>query len=447
MKRFLKFQNEGLIDPDLIHIVGMTNKRTDENKIGEFGSGLKFSLPWTLRNNVTMRIFRGMEEQMITTKAKKGFNYKIIQLNGNDTSLSTGMGPDWKKWYVYRELYSNMLDEGSDKRSVTVIDEENIPDTISETTTTVLLEYEPFMDIHAEWFTKYYMTIIPEEAVPVTRNGVSAFIWPQKKKTAGIFYKSGFMVGDTTDNTSIINFHSDDIKINEVRELERSGLIWAYSNNFFAWKPQQGYEEKFYEMGLKILQTIEKRGLGDLSTNYMSEQEKKDFAKFLADKNIRVVPEFLKDMVREIEALNTEFYTTKDITILTAYNEYTGGSLFVHDTYESKPELVSDTHPMGKTALKVYDHIKTVAPYTTSWPELYVASFKDKSTLGCFDKKENKIVVSNELFSPGSDYYGKDGLYKVLWEEVHHYISGCGDQTRGFQTYLLNSWLQLWKVL
>jgi hypothetical protein len=103
-----------VISPQAIHLLGASTKRNDQSKIGQFGSGNKYALAYFLRNGYDLKIYAGLEEIAITTKAEtfRDQSFDVIYVNGERTSITTGMGVEWKFWQAIRELYCNAIDEG-----------------------------------------------------------------------------------------------------------------------------------------------------------------------------------------------------------------------------------------------------------------------------------------------------------------------------------------------
>ena len=110
-------KNNGLIYPEDIKLIGSSTKRGVEGKIGQFGSGWKYALAWLLRNELTIKIFSGIEEIVVdfTVKMHRDTPVKVLTVNGEETSITSGMGEiDWKGWMALREIVSNAIDEGGD---------------------------------------------------------------------------------------------------------------------------------------------------------------------------------------------------------------------------------------------------------------------------------------------------------------------------------------------
>lgn len=119
-KVYIKIENEGEIDVNGLSIIGASSKREDESKIGFFGSGNKYAMALLLREKIPFKIFSGTVEVKITTKPLlfREKLYNQIYVNGEKTSLTTDMGPDWEPWFAVREFYCNALDEGGETLGV-----------------------------------------------------------------------------------------------------------------------------------------------------------------------------------------------------------------------------------------------------------------------------------------------------------------------------------------
>lgn len=112
--KYLVIKNEGLINELDITSLGLSTKRGDSSKIGQFGSGSKFALAYLVRENIDFKIFSGMEEIKIDTEMvlHRDQPVSFITVNGRKTDITTEFGGiDWKAWMALRELISNAMDE------------------------------------------------------------------------------------------------------------------------------------------------------------------------------------------------------------------------------------------------------------------------------------------------------------------------------------------------
>ncbi len=111
---YLKISNKGILDVEALTLLGASSKRGDNTKIGQYGSGNKYSLAYLLRNNYEVTIMAGNFQVFLTTKRKKfrDKEFDIILVDGRETSITTEFGKDWNLGQAIRELYCNAIDEG-----------------------------------------------------------------------------------------------------------------------------------------------------------------------------------------------------------------------------------------------------------------------------------------------------------------------------------------------
>lgn len=116
--KFLVIRSRGLMDSKAISLIGASTKRDDASKIGQFGSGLNYSIASLVKQNYAFYIFSGEDEIKIGTQNVSfgGKDFEQITVDGQPTSLTTTMGhDDWDKAYPFiREIWCNALDSDED---------------------------------------------------------------------------------------------------------------------------------------------------------------------------------------------------------------------------------------------------------------------------------------------------------------------------------------------
>lgn len=133
------FQNPGLIDLRAVQIMGLNAKET-KNPIGQFGTGLKYSIAVLLRSGCRVSIWRGEEEYIFFTEKEyfrnKEFDF-VFMASPETKRVALGftleLGKHWEPWMAIRELESNVRDE--DGRSFANEDYQ-----LSADTTTIVIE-------------------------------------------------------------------------------------------------------------------------------------------------------------------------------------------------------------------------------------------------------------------------------------------------------------------
>lgn len=208
MKKYLKISNKGLLDIRLVALMGGTTKSGNIYKIGQFGTGLKYTLAYLFRNSVDFKILVGNREVSVSIETEEISNeiFEIICIEGNRTSITTKMGMDWKPWMIVRELYSNALDEGEAHYSVVdkIEGKENTTSFFIELTT-------EFLQVYNDWG-KYFIV----DNIPAWENETFA-VHPCNGKLR--IYKQGIMIHEGEQN-SVFNYDVKDASINELREYK-----------------------------------------------------------------------------------------------------------------------------------------------------------------------------------------------------------------------------------
>lgn len=128
----LIFENPGLIDETAATVMGVNAKEGDA--IGQFGTGLKYSVATILRLGGTIEIWRGLTRLRFAAEAKtiRGKEFQIVTLEKGtekksfskprELGYTTEYGKNWEPWMIYRELWSNCRDEGGTVRRVEEFD-------------------------------------------------------------------------------------------------------------------------------------------------------------------------------------------------------------------------------------------------------------------------------------------------------------------------------------
>lgn len=111
--------NAGLIPLEAITTMGI-NAKEGENPIGFFGTGLKYAIASLLRTGQGVSIWRGLERYDFAPEGAtiRGKEFEFIVMRGPEgeqrLGFTTHLGATWEMWQVFRELFSNCLDEGGD---------------------------------------------------------------------------------------------------------------------------------------------------------------------------------------------------------------------------------------------------------------------------------------------------------------------------------------------
>lgn len=210
--KYLKIQNNGELDIRLVSLMGGTTKSNKPELIGNFGSGLKYTIAYLLRSNLAFKIFIGAKEVKITTKREqiRGEVFDIIYVDGERTSITSNMGRDWKAWMIIRELWSNALDEGGSIRDI-VYDECSG----SENTTTFFIQVDNQINEVIENWEKYFI----HDRNPVGISGDGKYkVYPGGGELR--LYKQGVLIHCLQNQPSMFSYDYSEAELNELREYK-----------------------------------------------------------------------------------------------------------------------------------------------------------------------------------------------------------------------------------
>lgn len=116
------FKTPGLVDLTALTTFGVNVKKST-NPIGQFGTGFKYAVATILRLGGAVTVFRGQRRFEFTKTQKKirGTKFDIVTLveyggpdeipESTDLGFTTQLGNKWTPWMAYRELLCNTVDE------------------------------------------------------------------------------------------------------------------------------------------------------------------------------------------------------------------------------------------------------------------------------------------------------------------------------------------------
>ncbi len=125
----LVISNQNEVEFNAIELIGATSKEGQSDKIGMFGSGMKYAIAAALRHGIEIRIatqgkvvkFKTKPERISPTTTVNRVVMQIGQSN-REMSWTTDLGrKDWRhkpeegvtvEWMIVREIVSNAFDEG-----------------------------------------------------------------------------------------------------------------------------------------------------------------------------------------------------------------------------------------------------------------------------------------------------------------------------------------------
>lgn len=211
-------ENDGEVELGALTLLGASTKDGDSTKIGFFGSGNKYAMATLLRNGIAFEIWSGLKKIEVTTDKVylKGQEYDRIVLDGNATSLTTRMGPDWEIWFALREFICNAKDEGGYRLTDVLIPEEG------KTKIQIADNREEIRDVIQNIEQYILSETKPLEVVQTYKGEVQ--ILPNYKEKFNV-YRKGISVVGKTESRSLFHYNMENLSINEARTFSDYGEV------------------------------------------------------------------------------------------------------------------------------------------------------------------------------------------------------------------------------
>lgn len=412
--KYLKIQNNGELDIRLVALMGGTTKANDKYKIGQFGTGLKYTLAFLYRNNLDFKIFVGNDEVKLHTEIEtiRNEEFEIICINGQRTSITTRMGEDWEAWMIVRELWCNALDEGGAAKDVT-----ETPIGEEGKTIFYIQADSQIQSVLSNW-DKYFI----HEVAPMFKNETYA-IYPAGEHLC--IYKQGVLIYESKTSKSLFCYDVANADINELREFKGSinceiATALSRCNETVASYFLENITEDYYE--------------GSNHMDYEWYLGKWSAAWTTAIGNAKIV---YNKAVENAAARGIEIDTVANIVVpeivyKALTNKFPGiGALRVagkaKEFLEHYDPLIENKVKQALTILEACNYIMH--------PDLdfVYGFFEDKRIQGMINFEQKKVYISNTLLQrPLFD------VITTIVEENEHFNTNMSDNTREFQQHFID---------
>lgn len=412
--KYLKIANDGIIDIRLVALMGGTTKSNNEYKIGQFGTGLKYTLAYLFRNNLVFKIFAGNEEVKIHTETEDIRNeiFEIICINGQRTSITTKMGEDWTAWMIIRELWCNALDEGGAARDIVT---EFTPD---ENQTHFYIQIDAlFNEVITNWG-KYFIhgqePLCELDNYRIYGGGKALRI-----------YKQGVLVYENEQVKALFSYDVKNAQINELREF-KGHINWE-----LAWALSMA-NDKVAEYFLENITDQHYEGSEDMSYDWYQPAWSKSWIGVIGEGKL-IHPK----AVEEIEARGLTLDHAKLIkvprNVFAALTKHFPGigalrvAAKVGEFYETYNEEMENKINQACTILEHCGYI--------IHPELkfIYGFFNDKNVLARVNMDKKEVLICNTLLSKSLF-----DIISTLIEENEHFNTGHSDESRAFQQHFID---------
>lgn len=410
--KWLRITNRGTFDvAGAVNMLGASVKET-RNPIGLYGSGTKFAMAQAVRDGISVKIgtggklyhvgsqvetFRGVDFQKVVLKSETG---KVIK-----TPMTTDFGKeDWKdRWFIFREFYSNALDEGS--KQLEVVDGlDTIPGC-----TSIFLPYNHFCDIHKNL--SDYFTDKPNRSAWVGN---------------GRIFRRGVYVGQF-EGTKLC-MHKD-VQITESRTVD---MYSAFKHLSYLIQ----YTDITVDVIVELLQSsldFQRQLEFDLTGNDARLELFHQALSQVFGNRYCICPN-VDEVCRDIAYLGMKPVVLPDTWIVT-------GKQFNHwmnfETNSGCRSLNEDEQKALNSILKKVDWIIGNRLDGVSYKVFGKA--EKTSAMGTADFKTNTITIRSDVFQDESK------LLEVVIHEAGHLITGCRDYDRGFTAFFVNKLVEISK--
>lgn len=420
--KWMLIENKGEIDINALILMGGSTKRDSTTAIGYYGSGLKYAISVMVRKEIPFRIYAGMNEHVITTKVVKfrDKEFKQILVNGQDTSLTTDMGPDWQGWSAIRETVSNSIDEGES----IVVNETDILQPKEGYTRIYIGHHDEVQDVLSNW--NRYFSLDRTDAIVECEMGK---MFPHiDEQEALLLYRRGIQCYYAKSSKSLYEYDLPKITINESRVCDN-----IYSAKVLATKylvenatkeiarnvlnngcKDKGYWEGSMDWYYDAYSTVMNPAWKEAVSNkiLINQDVGGFFTNLLAGPHYMVTKSLAKKLKKEFPEV--QVYGVGEDGDDTVYKEHL------------------DITPKMQYMLKKAGEFLKECKYTITH-DVEIVEFNKADTLG--RATDQKILLSNKLFD-----MGMKELVMTMIEEEEHLCTGHGDCSREMQNHLFRKW-------
>ena len=422
MKKYIKIESKGIIDPQAFILLGASTKRADNSKIGFFGSGLKYSIAYLLRNGIPFKVFADYKEIIFETTPTpfRDNSFDVISINGEKTSMTTEMGLDWEAWFVVREIYCNALDEG--ESSITVIDEKECVPVEDKTVFYIECnkEFDKIIDNWDLYFSENRKDIVyyDNECNQIYAGGDQYIV-----------YRKGIRCHYAENQKCSFNYDMSWVVINESRTIKDD---WDFKWKLRTYLQKCTDKKVITHLYNTICETMERYISWDTGVHSFSDEwltclngkilVPNENAGYWAEEVKYSPNDFLRLPSNLIEGLKARFLD--EVKVIGDVSGLSNrGDMRVYETLNRKQEaLLND----ARTFLASADYLIKY--------EIKVVDFVQPERLG--QAKDNTILLSHKLFE-----MGRKELVSCIIEEQEHLITDFADETRAFQNHFIRKYV------
>lgn len=420
--KFIKILSKGEIDERAFSLIGASTKKNDDTKIGFFGSGLKYSLAFLLKNQIPFKVFAGYKEIKfgVIDETFRNTIFKKITINGEPTSLTTDMGGNqWGHWSIIRELFSNALDEGDAK--ITIVSKDDIESLkpVEDFTVFYIQIDDNFKEVIDNWnlyFSEKRSDLLysDEKGNKIFSGGERTLVY---RKSIRCFH---------SDAKALFHYDLTWVKINESRVISND---WDYRYGLVKFLRPISSPEIVHRIIYNINGFSEK----NLDWSWHGDIKFSDvWADIIGDKYL-IPYENAGFWEEEIKDLKGKHIILPNLLIESLKLCFGDKIRVIGDDITSSGKGDRKEYELNKRENylleQAIDFLKQ-SEYEIKYP-IKVVKFVRNDVLGL--AQDETIFVSDKCFSMGTRE-----IINTIIEENEHLKTGFGDETRALQTHLIN---------
>lgn len=384
------FRTPGLVDIDALTTFGVSVKES-KNPIGQFGTGFKYAVATILRLGGSITLYRGDKQRFDfqkTSKKIRGEKFDVVSMAETlvggevpqmaELGFTTQLGGHWLPWMAYRELLCNTIDEGGTAERALTYE-------LSPKQTTIVVRGANFEQEHDDQRNNF---LFGETSKPAW-SAYNLEVW--NRSAPFIYYKRVRAYDDPQKLPFVMTYNfTHGCVLTEDRTIKNHPF-----STIAEWLVNCDDEEILSRVLL-------------CSPQWAEHQIPWAWASTPGDAFVNVVRKNIRNPM-----LNSTARTLVQRCKL---------SLFVDEV-----ELNSVDRSKLERALWFCKQIG----YDVRQPIVVAASLADAGVLGYADTRENKIVLSQEVFRRGTKE-----VAQTLLEEHIHLQFGLQDESRQMQEHL-----------
>ena len=437
--KYILIQNDGEVELNSFELIGASTKRNEAGKIGFFGSGLKYSIAYLMRNKIGFKIFSGLNELRFstTTETLKGQQFERICINNKPTSYTVTMGFTWTEdWFVLRELYCNAKDESNCQ----LIKETELVNPTEGKTRIYVALTDKLQNVIDNW-DKYFS--LDRDFLFKAENVYTSYLGAQDiggkniqsvevfNKTDGVIFRKGIRVGER--KKYIYDYQFEFVDINEDRTAKHLTAVSYTVYDLVVKLANEGYVASILRTGNDPEPCGEYSDLLYSTPNSTFNQDWIEFShKYLVvvkEQEDKLQSEINKSK-QEILYIPAQFARELKKAIPSVY--ILGIGRAIGDVGMSDVIRTSKMEYLLKETLTSLKEMR----YEVNYP-ISIVQFDNNEILAQADLKEKQIYLSDIVFDKG-----RREIALALIEENEHIRSQHADETRAFQNYIFSEWLK-----